>query len=201
MRCRSNPFTADVSGEQDATKYMRGSSAEGSFGRGSEWRKFRCDRPLQEVIGNHWKRRLRAGTRVVECLGEWGFDLLIGGFGPPSGAEGYRFKSCRGYFSNPFFGCHLRRSRPTDGCPKSTPDLRNVPRDEESRRTARPNHILTYRKHKSSGQGVVMLTGALSGGRKDEQPGNPSGDRPLHGRAPPGSRPPLGSDAAPHGSA
>ena len=33
---------------------------------------------------------------------------------------------------------------------------------------ARPNHIPTYRKHKSSGQAIVTLTDALSGVRKDK---------------------------------
>ena len=33
---------------------------------------------------------------------------------------------------------------------------------------ARPNHIPTHRKHKSSGQAIVTLTDALSGVRKDK---------------------------------
>jgi len=28
---------------------------------------------------------------------QWGSDQLVGGHGPPFGAEGYRFESCRGY--------------------------------------------------------------------------------------------------------
>src|SRR5262245_31716457 len=84
-----------------------------------------------------------------------------------SGAEGYRFESCRGYCPKPFSQRHFRRYLSAVESAERTPDLRNLPQNEESRRMARRNQIPAYRLHKASGQAIVTLTDAVLGTRKD----------------------------------